>query len=139
VFENKLRYSYTKLFTLWYVVFLVTLVIVCSFGITGLMLIAVVLPCLVLGVLIAKNPYKTKNAPCLRFILPIVQHCILTTPCVMLWVVGFLKTLNPLFYFITTIMILGCCILGLILTGVRIYFEVKNFRLRSKNLKSEDG
>jgi hypothetical protein len=111
---------------------------VCSFKVTGLMLVAIVLLCLVLVVLIVKNPYKTQKAPCLRFILPIVQHCILTAPCVMLWVVGFLKNINPFFYFIATIMILGCCSIAIILTGIRIYFEIKNFRLNkkwTKNLK----
>ncbi len=109
----------------------------CSFKLTGLMLVAIVLLCLVLGVLIVKNPYKTQKAPCLRFILPVVQHCILTTPCVMLWVVGFLKNINPFFYFIATTMILGCCSIAIILTGIRIYFEIKNFRLNKKWSKNE--
>ncbi len=55
----------------------------------------------------------------------------------MLWVVGFLKNINPFFYFIATTMILGCCSVAIVLTGIRIYFEIKNFRLNKKLFKNE--
>lgn len=136
-----MKYSYTKVFALWYVIFIVMLVVVSSFDVKGVMLIAILMLCLVIVFLVLKNPYTEEFAKdsCARLVLPIIQQIVLTLPCVMLWAVGFLKTLNPTLFFTTTVMIVGCCFIGIVLTAIRIYFEVKHYRmvLREKEYDSD--
>lgn len=85
--------------------------------------------------LVWKNPYKREGSTKIRFILPIVQHIVILIPVYLLWVTGFLNTLNPLIYFITTVLIVGCCFIAIVLTIVRAVFEWKYFILSEKKTK----
>jgi hypothetical protein len=56
----------------------------------------------------------------------------------MMWIVGFINSIDPLLYFITTLMIVGCCFIGVILTIIRLVLEYRNYGLLNKKLNLDD-
>lgn len=129
VVYKKRKYSYTKGYMIWYVMFDGLMVFFGSFGVAAVALIPIVWISLIIIYLIVRNPYYDEDSRRSRFILPIIQQVILTVPMYLLWVAGFLQTFNPLIYFISTALIVVFCLIGIIITSIRLYFEYKHFKL----------
>lgn len=119
---KKRKYSYTKWYVIWYVMFAGLMVFFGSFGVAAVALIPIVWVSLVIVYLIVRNPYYDEDSRRPRFLLPIIQQVILTVPMYLLWVAGFLQTFNPLIYFVNTVLIVAFCLIGIIITSIRLYF-----------------
>lgn len=122
VVYKKRKYSYTKGYMICYVMFVGMMVFFGTFGVVAVALIPIVWVSLIIVYLIVRNPYYDELSRRPRFILPIIQQVILTVPMYLLWVAGFLKTFNPLIYFVNTVIIVSFCLIGIIITFIRLYF-----------------
>ena len=105
-----------------YVVFASLVILLEFFGVKGMVLIPIIQITLILAVLILRNPYNKEESRRPRLILPIIQQIIVLVPLYLLWISGFLNTLDPLIYFITTVLIISCCFLAILITSIRTFF-----------------